>query len=79
MKLSLFTRYERLNTHQSVSDGLNHLPRVENNMHIMTFGVNFNTKENIVLKANYQDRRNKSVLDPNPTNHIVETGIGFIF
>ncbi len=53
MKLSLFTRYERLNTRQSIHQDLQTLPRVESNMDIWTFGVNFNTKENIVLKANY--------------------------
>lgn len=79
MKLSLFARYERLNTHQGVHFALVHLPRTENDMDILTLGVNFNTKENIVLKANYQYRRNKSVFEPLPVSNIVETGIGFIF
>ncbi|WP_207774336.1 hypothetical protein [Sphingobacterium corticibacter] len=79
MKLSLFGRYERLNTHQQVNPLLQSIPRVESNLSITTLGVNFNTKENIVLKANYQYRRNKSPLDPNPVSNMVETGIGFIF
>lgn len=79
MKLSLFTRYERLNTHQSIHQDIQALPRVENNMNIWTFGVNFNTKENIVFKANYQYRLNKFANDPNPIKNIFETGIGFIF
>lgn len=79
MKLSLFGRYERLNTHQQVNQFLQGLPRAESNLSITTLGINFNTKENIVLKANYQYRRNKSPLDPNPVSNIVETGLGFIF
>lgn len=79
MKLSFFGRYERLNTHQSIHRSLIHLPRVESNMHIFTTGINFNTKENIVMKANYQFRRSLSATDPHPVKNIVETGIGFIF
>ncbi len=79
IKLSLFGRYERLNTHQQVNPFLQGLPRAESNLSITTLGVNFNTKENIVLKANYQYRRNKSPLDPRPVSNIVETGLGFIF
>ncbi|MCL7988478.1 hypothetical protein M8998_11055 [Sphingobacterium sp. lm-10] len=79
MKLSLFARYERLNTHHQVNPLLVDLPRVESNLHITTLGVNFNTKENIVLKANYQYRKNMSPSDPRPTSNIIETGLGFIF
>jgi hypothetical protein len=79
MKLSLFGRYERLNTHQSIHQELMYLPKVENNLHIWTGGINFNTRENIVIKANYQYRINKELNTNYPVNHIVETGIGFIF
>lgn len=79
MKLSLFTRYERLNTHQSVHQDLVSFPRIESDMDILTLGINFNTKENIVFKVNYQYRKNKSNFDPTPIKNIVETGIGFIF
>jgi len=79
MKLSLFSRYERLNTHQSIHQEIQDLPRVENNMNIWTIGVNFNTKENIVIKANYQYRLNRFSGDQFPVKNIVETGIGFIF
>ncbi len=48
-------------------------------MNIWTFGVNFNTKENIVFKTNYQYRLNKFANDPNPVKNIFEMGIGFIF
>ncbi|WP_133642104.1 porin [Sphingobacterium paludis] len=79
MKFSLFSRYERLNTHQRVHQELVSLPRTEGNMKIFTMGANFNTKENIVIKANYQRRKNQSNLDPRPVKNIVETGLGFIF
>jgi hypothetical protein len=79
MKLTLFSRYERLNTHHSVLTSLEHLPRVENDLTIWSLGVNFNTRENIVLKANYQYRTNKSPLDLNPIKHVGELGVGFIF
>jgi len=79
MKLSLFSRYERLNTHHSIDENLMLLPRVQNNLRILTAGINFNTKENIVLKANFQHRKNISQFDLNPIKNIVETGIGFIF
>jgi len=55
------------------------LPRVQNNLRILSAGINFNTKENIVLKANFQHRKNISQFDLNPIKNIVETGIGFIF
>ena len=79
MKLSVFARYERLNTHKEVHQNLSNLPRIENDMNIFTFGINFNTRDNIVLKANYQFRKNNSDFDPMPVKNIVETGIGFIF
>lgn len=79
MKLSLFLRYERLNTHQKIHEDLQDLPRIENNMNIWTSGLNVNTKENIVFKANYQYRKSVALGDPSPKKHIIETGIGFIF
>jgi hypothetical protein len=79
MKFSVFGRYERLNTHHRVHTQLLHLPRIENNLHIWTFGLNFNSRENIVWKANYQYRKNRFSDDLNPYKEIVETGIGFIF
>lgn len=77
--LSLFSRYERLNTHQHIHQDLRNFPRTENNMRIWTFGLNYNTRENIVFKANYQHRKNVAVGDREPIKHIVETGFGFIF
>ncbi len=79
LKFSVFSRYERLNTHDRVHQDLINIARTEANMKILTMGANFNTKENLVLKANYQYRINKSAFDPHPVKNIVETGIGFIF
>lgn len=79
MKLSLFGRYERLNTHLGMHDALRFEPVAVSDLDIWTFGVNFNTRENIVLKANYQYRVNRYVNDPRPYKNIIETGIGFIF
>lgn len=79
MKLNVFGRYERLNTHHRVAEEIQNLPRIENDLNIFTFGFNFKTKENIVFKLNYQYRKNNYSADPNPIRNIVETGIGFIF
>jgi len=79
MRFTVFSRFERLNTHQAVHQDLMALPRVESDMNIWTAGFNFNTKENIVFKINYQYRNNHFSADTNPVKHIVETGIGFIF
>jgi hypothetical protein len=79
MKLALFARYERLNTHDRVHQELLEQTRIENNMSIITAGFNFNLKENIVLKSNYQYRINYSAYHLTRKNHLVETGIGFIF
>ncbi|MBB5287434.1 hypothetical protein HNQ92_005597 [Rhabdobacter roseus] len=77
MKVPLFVRYERLNTHRKVDERLTTLPRVQNDLDILTVGANFNTRENIVFKANYQFRtnRNRALREP----HILEFGMGFIF
>jgi hypothetical protein len=71
---------ERLNTHARVAEALQMLPRVQNDLDIWTVGVNFNTRENIVLKANYQFRNNRYT-GPLVTTEsdVVEFGIGFIF
>lgn len=79
MKFSLFARYERLNTHRSIDDALRFEPVPISDLDIWTFGANFNTRENIVIKANYQYRINRFIGDPRPYKNIVEFGIGFIF
>ncbi len=79
MKFSIFSRYERLNTHQGIHQDLINLPMIQSNLNIWTFGFNFNSRENIVWKANHQYRKNKVIADPFPNKHIVEMGMGFIF
>lgn len=89
-KFPVFVRYERLNTHLRFDDRL--IPPtcptcfpaafslVQNNLRIWTFGLNFNTKENIVLKTNYQFRKNLSTGDfAIEEGNRLEFGFGFIF
>lgn len=79
LKLSLFARYERLNTHYAIDNSLILEPRVENDLAILTTGINFNTRENIVFKANYRYARNFYENTSSPRKNYVEFGIGFIF
>ena len=79
LKLTIFSRYERLNTHYGLSNSLVMQPRIENDLDIFTAGFNFNTRENIVFKANYRNIRNRYSGDPNPIKHLFELGFGFIF
>jgi hypothetical protein len=79
MKLPLFVRYERLNTHMRVHGDLMALQRDQRDLDILTLGVNFNTRENIVFKANYQFRHNRYKNSLIQESDVVEFGIGFIF
>ncbi|HMQ08677.1 MAG TPA: hypothetical protein PKC30_15365 [Saprospiraceae bacterium] len=79
LSLSLFGRYERLNTHYRMDERLNVFTRVESDLSIYVIGFNFNTRENIVYKLNYQYVFNHYQGDPTPKKYILETGIGFIF
>lgn len=83
IKLPVFVRYERLDTHWGINSGLqNRLALMQNpsflrnDMHILVVGANFNTRENIVFKANYQFRNN---LANSQDGDIFELGFGFIF
>lgn len=82
MKLPLFVRYERLDTHAGFDRRL--LPNDVNNpfvrgdLSIWTLGVNFNTSDNLVFKANYQIRSNKNT-SARPEGNLFEVGVGFIF
>lgn len=82
LKLPLFLRYERLDTHARLDDRLaERLPadvRVQrSDLDIVTIGANFNPRRSIVLKANYQFRRNR---EPGfPEANRLEAGLGFIF
>lgn len=89
-KFPVFVRYERLNTHLRFDESIVPLTGptaipfpfdfVQNNLRIWTLGLNFNTKENIVLKTNYQFRKNLTqgefALDE---GNRLEFGFGFIF
>jgi hypothetical protein len=81
MKLPVFARFERLNTHYSVNNQLLMYSgsTTQKDLRILTAGINFNTHENIVLKGNYQYRINGYEGDINPINHVIEFGVGFIF
>ncbi|WP_338396866.1 hypothetical protein [Persicobacter psychrovividus] len=77
-KLPLFVRYERLNTHQKIHQDLQGLdyPFAKNDLEVVTVGFNAQPKKSIVLKANYQIRKNfAGIEEPNQ----VELGVGFIF
>ena len=80
VKLPVFARIERLNTHASITEALQNAERNQSDMTVLSLGVNFFTKRNIVLKANYQFRWNK---EPLPSGEFegdrVEFGVGFIF
>jgi hypothetical protein len=79
LKLTVFGRYERLNTHHSIHSSLALLPRVQKDLDVYTVGLNFNTRENIVFKTNYRLSSNRYQGVENPINHILEFGVGFIF
>ncbi|MCC5916698.1 MAG: porin [Cryomorphaceae bacterium] len=81
LKLPVFVRFERLNTHYAFNRNLMTMtnPTVVNDLRIWTAGINLNLKKNLVLKGNYQFVENLSDIAPYPTNHVVEFGLGFIF
>jgi hypothetical protein len=75
-KAPIFARYERLNTHRRVADALRHVPRVENDLRVVTVGANYSPRRSLVFKANYQFQRNFS--RPEEGNR-AELGVGFIY
>lgn len=79
MKFPVFVRYERLNTHMGVQPDLLSYNRDQRDLDILTLGLNFNTRENIVFKVNYQFRQNRYKNLSIPESDLVEFGIGFIF
>lgn len=80
LKLPVFLRYERLNTHARVHPLLQDKNRFENNLHALVIGANFNTRHNIVFKTNYQFRWNKQLLPTGEREgNRLEFGFGFIF
>ncbi|WP_194778294.1 hypothetical protein [Pararhodonellum marinum] len=80
IKLPIFIRYERLNTHSKIDPGLVGEPIFQSNLTAVTIGANFNPRRNIVVKSNYQIRNNKSPLaDGTFEGDRFEFGLGFIF
>ncbi|HSI70328.1 MAG TPA: hypothetical protein VK941_08860 [Gillisia sp.] len=80
LKLPLFVRYERLDTHASIDPGLMDEPIFQSNLTAITVGANFNPRRNIVLKTNYQFRDNKAPLSNGAyEGDRFEVGVGFIF
>lgn len=79
-KLPVFARLERLDTHSAIHESLINEERSRSNLTTLSIGANFNTKRNIVFKANYQFRWNT---EPISTGEMegdrIEVGLGFIF
>jgi hypothetical protein len=80
MKLPLFIRYERLNTHANIEAALLNEPVFQSDLTAITIGANFNPRRNVVLKTNYQLRTNaKELEDGSVEGNRFELGLGFIF
>lgn len=80
MKLPLFFRYERLNTHASINDNLTSFVSNQNDLNAFTLGANFNPRRSIVIKANYQIRDNSEpLINGEFEGNRFEVGVGFIF
>jgi hypothetical protein len=80
IKLPIFIRYERLNTHNRIDESLINEPIFKSDLTAITIGANFNPRRNIVIKTNYQFRNNKAPLaDGSFEGNRFEIGLGFIF
>lgn len=80
VKLPVFARLERLNTHAQVTEALANEMRNQSDLTALAVGFNFNPKRNIVLKANYQFRWNTIPLSTGQLEgDRFELGLGFIF
>ena len=79
-KLPVFARIERLNTHNTIHESLINEARSQSDLTALSLGFNFNTRKNIVFKANYQFRWNKEpMINGEYEGDRVEVGLGFIF
>jgi hypothetical protein len=80
IKLPIFIRYERLNTHNRIDESLINEPIFKSDLTAITIGANFNPRRNIVIKTNYQFRNNKAPLaNGSIEGNRFEIGLGFIF
>lgn len=77
-KAPVFVRYERLNTHARVAPALAALRGGEGDLRIITAGINYLPRRNVVFKGNYQFRSNRSAF-ARPESNLAEFGFGFIF
>jgi hypothetical protein len=80
LKLPVFARFERLNTHAGVQAELQGEELYQSNLTALTIGANFNPRRSIVIKTNYQFRHNKAPLVTGEMEgNRFEAGLGFIF
>lgn len=80
LKLPVFIRYERLDTHAKIDPKLAEMPIFQSDLTAITMGANFNPRRNVVLKTNYQFRNNRQPLFDGATEgNRFEFGLGFIF
>jgi hypothetical protein len=77
-RLPLWVRYERLDTHASISGSFDGFDFERQNLEIISIGANLRPKRNIVFKGNYQIRKNLAINALEEANR-VELGIGVIF
>jgi hypothetical protein len=85
LRLPLFARYERLDTHAAIDPRLasrlgSDQPIFRSDLDVLTLGLNFRPRRNLVLKANYGIRRNRAQ-DPRLARegNLLELGVGVIF
>jgi hypothetical protein len=80
IKLPLFLRYERLNTHAQIDESLRDFPAFQTDLTAITMGLNFNPRRSIVFKCNYQFRNNRAALPGGLfEGDRFEVGLGLIF
>lgn len=80
MKLPVFVRYERLDTHAGVNTVFQESNLFRSDLNVVTIGANFNPRRSIVIKANYQIRDNNQALATGDfEGNRFEVGVGFIF
>lgn len=80
LKLPLFARFERLDTHADIHPALREQDIFRSNLQTITIGANFYSSRNFVFKTNYQFRTNKALLTTGEKEgNRLEFGLGFIF
>ena len=77
-KLPLWLRYERLDTHASIVSSFENRNFNRQNLEIISIGANLRPRKNLVIKGNYQFRKNLSKTMFDEADR-VEFGLVFIF